>query len=185
MMKPEELANTIEAILFVLGDSVSLKELAASLEVSDLEMKQAADLLRDRYDLQHSGICLKQYGERIQLATRSDFSPFIEKVLQPVQKQALSKSALETLSIVAYRQPVTKLEIEAIRGVKCDYAVQSLVGKNLICEVGRKEALGRPILYGTTEKFLEHFGLERLEELPELPEKETDPDDMEEASIVP
>ena len=103
----------------------------------------------------------------------------MERLLQPVQKQSLSQAAMETLAVVAYRQPVTKLEIEAVRGVKCDYSVQSLMHKGLIEEVGRKETLGRPILYGTTDAFLAHFGLTELSDLPrpaeEEPETEEDP----------
>ena len=104
----------------------------------------------------------------MQLTTRPDYAPYIERLLQPIQKQSLSQAAMETLSIIAYRQPVTKAEIEAVRGVKCDYSVASLVNKELICEVGRRESLGRPILYGTTPKFLQHFGIESLEELPPM-----------------
>ena len=106
----------------------------------------------------------------VQLAIRPEYAPFVERLLQPVQKQPLSQAAMETLSVIAYRQPVTKAEIEAIRGVKCDYSVQSLSDKGLIREAGRKEALGRPILYATTEEFLRHFGIESLEELPKLKE---------------
>lgn len=100
--------------------------------------------------------------------------PQIEKLLQPIQKQSLSQAALETLAVVAYKQPVTRLDIEAVRGVKCDYSVQSLMNKGLIEEVGRKETLGRPILYGTTDAFLSHFGLTSLEDLPQPPESQQD-----------
>ena len=104
----------------------------------------------------------------MQLATRPDYAPYVEKLLQPVQKQSLSQAVMETLAVIAYKQPVTKAEIEQIRGVKCDYSVQSLVSKGLIEEVGRKETLGRPILYGTTDAFLRHFCLSSLSELPEI-----------------
>ena len=104
----------------------------------------------------------------MQLATRPDYAPYVEKLLQPVQKQSLSQAVMETLAVIAYRQPVTKGEIEQIRGVKCDYSVQSLVSKGLVEEVGRKEALGRPILYGTTDAFLRHFCISSLADLPEI-----------------
>ena len=120
------------------------------------------------------GICLKRFGSHIQLSTRPDYAPQIEKLLQPIQKQSLSQAALETLAVVAYKQPVTRLDIEAVRGVKCDYSVQSLMNKGLIEEVGRKETLGRPILYGTTDAFLSHFGLTSLEDLPQPPESQQD-----------
>ena len=182
-MTISEIARAMEAILFVAGDSVALKDLSVALEVSDLELDQAVDALKDSLERHRRGLQLRRYGDRVQLTTREDLAPLIERMLQPVQKQSLSRSAMETLAIVAYKQPVTKLEVEAIRGVKCDYSIQSLVNKNLIAEVGRKDALGRPILYGTTENFLIHFGLERIEDLPLPPELAEQPD--EEEPLVP
>ena len=165
-----ELSKVLEAILFVSGEPLQIAALAHALEVTELEISAAADELASDYDYNRRGICLKRFGSHIQLSTRADYAPQIEKLLQPIQKQSLSQAALETLAVVAYKQPVTKLEIEAVRGVKCDYSVQSLVNKGLIEEVGRKEALGRPILYGTTDAFLSHFGLTTLEDLPKPPE---------------
>ena len=107
-----------------------------------------------------------RFGNSVQLTTRADYAPYVERLLQPVQKQSLSQAALETLAVVAYKQPVTRSEVEAIRGVKCDYSIQSLVQKRLIQDVGRKEALGRPILYATTPEFLQHFCIGSLAELP-------------------
>ena len=102
------------------------------------------------------------------MSINPDYAKYVEMLLQPVQKQSLSQAVMETLSIIAYRQPVTKAEIEAVRGVKCDYSVQSLLTKGLIAEVGRKETLGRPILYGTTDAFLRHFCISSVSELPEI-----------------
>ncbi len=158
----------VEAILFVAGEPVSLPDLAHALDLTVSELIPFLDQLRDEYDLDQRGLKLNRFGESVQLSIRPDYAPWIERLLQPVQKQSLSQAAMETLSIVAYRQPVTKTEIENVRGVKCDYSVQSLLTKGLIVEVGRKETLGRPMLYGTTEKFLQHFGIESLGELPEL-----------------
>ena len=169
-----ELAKIIEAILFVSGEPVQLGALARALEVTELEVSAAADELASDYDYNRRGICLKRFGSHIQLSTRPDYAPQIEKLLQPIQKQSLSQAALETLAVVAYKQPVTRLDIEAVRGVKCDYSVQSLMNKGLIEEVGRKETLGRPILYGTTDAFLSHFGLTSLEDLPQPPESQQD-----------
>lgn len=169
-----ELAKIIEAILFVSGEPVQLGAVARALEVTELEVSAAADELASDYDYNRRGICLKRFGSHIQLSTRPDYAPQIEKLLQPIQKQSLSQAALETLSVVAYKQPVTRLDIEAVRGVKCDYSVQSLMNKGLIEEVGRKETLGRPILYGTTDAFLSHFGLTSLEDLPQPPESQQD-----------
>lgn len=171
-MDINELAHVIEAILFVAGEPVDVNELKRALEVTEDETFQAIDALDSDYSYHRRGICLKRFGHHIQLSTRAEYAPYVERLLQPIQKQSLSQSAMETLAVVAYRQPVTKLEIEAVRGVKCDYSVQSLVNKGLIVEVGRKEALGRPILYGTTDTFLSHFGLSSLEELPKPPETE-------------
>ena len=169
-----ELAKIIEAILFVSGEPVQLGAVARALEVTELEVSAAADELASDYDYNRRGICLKRFGSHIQLSTRPDYAPQIEKLLQPIQKQSLSPAALETLAVVAYKQPVTRLDIEAVRGVKCDYSVQSLMNKGLIEEVGRKETLGRPILYGTTDAFLSHFGLTSLEDLPQPPESQQD-----------
>lgn len=169
-----DLSKILEAILFVAGEPLQIAALANALEVTELEVSAAADELASDYDYNRRGICLKRFGTHIQLSTRADYAPQIEKLLQPIQKQSLSQAALETLAVVAYKQPVTRLDIEAVRGVKCDYSVQSLVNKGLIEEVGRKEALGRPILYGTTDAFLSHFGLASLEDLPQPPENKAD-----------
>lgn len=182
-MQSNELSHIIEAILFVAGEPVGVEELAKALEVSQLELAAALDALESEYDYNRRGIRLNRFGSHVQLATRGEYAPYVERLLQPVQKQSLSQKAMETLAVIAYRQPVTKGEVEAVRGMKCDYSVQSLVNKGLIAEVGRKEALGRPILYGTTDKFLEHFGISSLEELPRLPEVEALTDEAEEPLV--
>ncbi|HPS81399.1 MAG TPA: SMC-Scp complex subunit ScpB, partial [Candidatus Limiplasma sp.] len=112
-------------------------------------------------------------------------APYVERLLQPVQRQTLSQAAMETLAVIAYRQPTTKGAIEQVRGVKCDYSVQSLLNKGLIKEVGRKEALGRPILYATTDKFLEHFGITDVRELPPLPNITATEPPTEEPPLIP
>ena len=164
------LAGRIEAILFVAGEPVRIEELAKALGVSVREIETELVRIRDEYDFHQRGFTLKRFGHQVQLATRALYSADVVHLLQPVQKQSLSQAAMETLAVVAYKQPVTRAEVEQIRGVKCDYSLQSLMNKELIMEVGRKEALGRPILYGTTENFLAHFGLTTLEDLPALPE---------------
>ena len=178
-----ELAHVIEAILFVAGEPVNVREIQRALDVTEDETRQAIDALDSDYSYHRRGITLKRFGQHIQLSTRAEYAPYVERLLQPIQKQSLSQSALETLAVVAYKQPVTRLEIEAVRGVKCDYSVQSLVNKGLIEEVGRKEALGRPILYGTTDKFLSHFGLSSLDQLPAPPEPKNTGED--EDPLVP
>lgn len=162
-----ELENIIEAILYVAGQPVALRDLARALEQDEDQVSAAAFRLEQYYDDARRGLRLKRFGGHIQLATRADYAPFIERLLQPVQRQSLSQAALETLAIVAYRQPVTRLDLEAVRGVKCDYSLQSLINKNLVKEVGRKDTIGRPMLFGTTDEFLSHFGLHSLDDLPD------------------
>ena len=164
------LSGRIEAILFVAGEPVRIEDLAKALNVTVKAVENEVIKLRDEYDFHQRGFTLKRFGHQVQLATRALYSTDVVRLLQPVQKQSLSQAAMETLAVVAYKQPVTRAEVEQIRGVKCDYSLQSLMNKELIMEVGRKEALGRPILYGTTENFLAHFGLTTLEDLPPMPE---------------
>ena len=162
------LAGRIEAILFVSGEPVRVEDLARALDVTVREVEAELNKIRDEYDFHQRGFTLRRFGHQVQLATRALYSQDVVHLLQPVQKQSLSQAAMETLAVVAYRQPVTRAEVEQIRGVKCDYSLQSLMNKQLIMEVGRKEALGRPILYGTTDKFLQHFGIQTLDELPNV-----------------
>lgn len=168
------LTGRIEAILFVAGEAVRVDDLARALQVTTSELEKALDALRDEYDFSLRGFTIKRFGHQVQLATRALYAKDVVRLLQPVQKQSLSQAAMETLAVVAYKQPVTRAEVEQVRGVKCDYSIQSLVNKQLIQEVGRKEALGRPILYGTTDTFLSHFGLSSLEDLPPMPERESE-----------
>ncbi len=178
-MEIKEIGPIVEAMLFVAGEPVPVNDLARALELPPYQLMEALDEMERVYAAQNRGIVLKRFGEHVQLSTRREFAPYIEKLLQPVQKQSLSQSALETLAIVAYRQPVTKLEMEQIRGVKCDYSVQSLMKKGLIEDVGRKDVVGRPILYGTTDRFLSHFGLRSLTDLPRPADETPEPDSLE------
>ena len=164
----QEKAGIIEAILFVAGNAVEIKEIAAAIGLNDEEMEDALTALESELEFGHHGLRLLRFGKHAQLATRVEYAPYVERLLQPIQKQSLSQAVMETLAVIAYRQPVTKGEIEQIRGVKCDYSVQSLLNKGLIEEQGRRETLGRPILYGTTDDFLRHFGIESLDGLPEI-----------------
>ena len=173
----------IEAILFVAGDAVEIRDLAKALGISEHETVSALIRLRDTYDFQQRGFALKLFGSKAQLATRAIYANDVVRLLQPVQQQSLSQAAMETLAVVAYKQPVTRAEVEQIRGVKCDYSIQSLMNKGLIRETGRKDTIGRPILFGTTDTFLSHFGLRTLEDLPPLPvpeQEETEPENREE-----
>lgn len=168
MTENKELRGAIEAILFVAGEPMNVGVLAHALNLTVSELDEELNVLRDEYAAQQRGFRLQRFGESVQMTACGEYAPYIQRVLQPPTKQALSNSAMETLSIVAYRQPVTKGEIEAVRGVKSDYAVQSLLSKGLIEEAGRRETLGRPVEYRTTEKLLEHLGISSLDELPAL-----------------
>ena len=165
-MELNELCAVIEAVLFVSGEPVEHDAMQEALEVTPELLDEALAALEGEYEFGKRGIRLSRFGSCVQLTTRPDYAPYVERLLQPVQKQSLSQAALETLAVVAYKQPVTRSEVEAIRGVKCDYSIQSLIQKRLIQDVGRKDTLGRPILYATTDEFLRHFCIASLSELP-------------------
>ena len=168
------LQGRIESILFVAGEAVALPDLARALQTGEDELNRELERIADAYDFEQRGFMLKRFGNNVQLATRPLYSDDVVRLLQPVQRQSLSQAAMETLAVVAYRQPVTRAEVEQVRGVKCDYSLQSLIYKGLIREVGRKDTIGRPILFGTTDEFLSHFGLRELADLPPLPEQITE-----------
>lgn len=161
-----ELASVIETLMFIVGEPLDTEDVKKVTGATEMEFWQALELLESKYN-KESGILLKKFGTKIQLCTNPVNAPFVEDLLNPIQKKSLSQAALEVLSIIAYRQPVTRGEIEQIRGVKCDYSVMSLKQKGLIDEVGHKDTIGRPVLFGTTDLFLRHFGLTSLDELPE------------------
>jgi len=184
-MAEGSLKGRIEAILFVAGEAVSIRDMAKALQIDEKELKAALKEIGSEYDYEQRGFMLKRFGDKVQLATRPLYSEDVLRLLQPVQQQSLSQAAMETLAVVAYKQPVTRAEVEQIRGVKCDYSLQSLMMKGLIQEAGRKDTIGRPILYATTDTFLSHFGIQGLEDLPPLPETESgtteeedDPDEL-------
>ena len=179
------LKGRIEAILFVAGEAVTVKELTRALQTEEKAVKAELNAIRDEYDYDQRGFLLKRFGDKVQLATRPLYAQDVLRLLQPVQQQSLSQAAMETLAVVAYKQPVTRAEVEQVRGVKCDYSLQSLINKGLIKETGRKDTIGRPILFGTTDEFLSHFGLEGLEYLPPLPEnpQESSPEEAEEELV--
>ncbi len=165
-MNLNELASVIETLMFIVGEPLDTEDVKKVTGASEIEFWQALELLEAKYG-KESGINLKKFGSKIQLCTNPINAPYVEDLLNPIQKKSLSQAALEVLSIIAYRQPVTRGEIEQIRGVKCDYSVMSLKQKGLIDEIGHKDTIGHPVLFGTTDLFLRHFGLTSLEDLPE------------------
>ena len=162
----ETLRAEIEAILFSLGESVDIAVIADAVGLSRAETEKVLKDMQQRYETAERGIRLIRLEDRYQLSTKKELYPTLIKVVRQPQKTTLTDVLMETLSIVAYRQPVTRTEIEKIRGVKCDHAINKLVEYNLIQEVGRLDAPGRPILFGTTEEFLRHFGTDSVDDLP-------------------
>lgn len=161
------LSARLEALLFVAPGAVSLSQLASALEISSKEVQQGLKALEGEYH--QRGLRLQWHAGRVQLTTAPEVAPWVEHFLGLESSTRLSQAALEVLAIIAYKQPVTRPEVDAIRGVNSDSALKSLLSKGLIEEVGRSEGPGRPILYATTAEFLQHFGLNSLAELPPLP----------------
>lgn len=158
----------LEAILFAMGDSVELEKLAAAIEEDKETTREILGDLMKKYEEEDRGIRIMELDHSYQLCTKSELYEYLIRVAKQPKKMVLSDVVMETLSIIAYKQPITKLEIEKIRGVKCDHAVNRLVEYNLVTELGRLDAPGRPLLFGTTEDFLRHFGIHSLEDLPAL-----------------
>lgn len=170
----------LEAVLFSLGEEVEIEKLAEALEVREDEVVDAFEKLQKKYSDESRGLKLIRIENSIQMCSNPDYYECIKRVTQIKKQAGLSSAALETLSIIAYNQPVTKGTIDFIRGVDCTYSVAKLVERGFIDELGRAETPGRPILYGTTTEFLRCFGLKSLEELPPLPEKEVVEDSTQE-----
>lgn len=161
--------SVIEGLLFVSGDEgIEAKQLAEILTVSTEEIIELIEEMKLDFKKQHRGVQIVEMAGTYQLTTLQEHAPFFERLAYSPSSSTLSQAALETLAIVAYRQPITRAEVEEIRGVKSEKAIQTLTNKLLIKEVGRLEGTGRPILYGTTKEFLDYFGLGKLEDLPPL-----------------
>lgn len=158
----------IENILFVSGEAVGINEIAKVLDISRANAIKIMDKMISCFDFERRGLQVMQINDKYQLATRPQYVNYIHRFVEPRQRERLSQASLETLAIIAYRQPVTRMDIEYIRGVKCDNVLNTLLDKGLIKEMDRLDAPGRPILYGTTDLFLKHFGLSSIEELPPL-----------------
>lgn len=171
MTNSEKIRNEriIEALLFAAGEPVSLEQMSRVLDQETNEQaKEALESLREQYQEELRGMQIIKVGNGYQMTTRPDYYPFVSKLYRSSQKVTLSETQLETLAIIAYKQPITKQEIEDIRGVRSDAVVGRLMDYNLVTEKGRKKAPGRPILFGTTDEFLRTFHLESLKDLPYL-----------------
>ena len=158
----------IEAVLFTMGDSVEASRLAQALELPEEELHEIIAQMMSAYEEEDRGIRIIRLENSYQLCTKREYYDTLIRIARIPRKISLTDVLLETLAIVAYKQPVTKLEIEKIRGVKSDHAVNKLVEYELVTEIGRKDAPGRPILFGTTENFLRHFGVDSVDDLPAI-----------------
>lgn len=176
--------SLLEALLFAAGDEgLSLEQISSVLEVTVEEANEAINDLKEQYENEDRGICVVELAGVFQLATKKVHAPYLKKLVETPSAHTLSQASLETLAIIAYKQPITRIEIEAIRGVKTERPLQTLMAKVLIQEAGRAEGAGRPYLYGTTKEFLDYFGLKSLDELPALQDDIEDGFNDEEADL--
>ena len=167
-MTVNQLEAALEALLFTMGDSIDIQSLARAIDQDVPTTRKLLEGLRIRYKEENRGIMLLELEDSWQLCTKKEYYPVLIRLASQPRKAVLTDVMLETLSIIAYKQPVTKADIEKIRGVKSDHAVNRLIEYELVTEVGRLDAPGRPILFGTTEEFLRKFGVSSLNELPEI-----------------
>ncbi len=168
MKNLEKLTNIIESILFVSGTQVAISDIAEKLEVSDKDILKAVETLQEKYS-GDSGVQLLKFNKKLQFCSNPTYSEEVSSVLNPIKERELSKSMLEVAAIIAYKQPVTRIDLEEIRG-NSEYAVQKLLELGVIEPVGRKDAVGKPVLFGTTDKFLKRFQISSLDELPDYDE---------------
>ena len=157
-----------EAILFTMGNAVEVERIAKALGMSTEATRKMLLAMKEKYDKDERGIRIIELEDSFQMCTDPDLYEYLIKIAKQPKKIVLTDVVLETLSIIAYKQPITRIELEKIRGVKCDHAVNKLIEFNLVKEVGRLDAPGRPLLFGTTEEFLRRFGVSSVEELPEV-----------------
>lgn len=169
-MSREEIKYIIESIMFAYAEPITIKELNAVIneELSPKEIELMLNALIDEYRQNNRGIQIIKLENKYQMCTNKDYAEYIKKVLEPKKRKSLSQATLETLTIIAYKQPITKVEIESIRGVKCDKVLQTLLEHDLIREAGRLNRIGKPIIYKTTQEFLKLLQIESLKDLPSI-----------------
>lgn len=168
MASAKTIKSAIESMMFVWGDPLDIKAVADIFNIDRNEVYACCKELQAEYEAEGRGIVIREVNRSFQFVTRRENIDYIERLCTPVKHRKLSQSALEVMAIVAYKQPVTKGEIEAVRGIRCDRVLDGLEKKKLVAEIGRSDAVGRPILYGTTDEFLRQFGFESLKELPAI-----------------
>lgn len=169
-MRREDIKNIIEAIMFAYSEPITIKELnnAINEELSPKEIEFMLNALIQEYKTNNRGVQIIKLEDKYQMCTNKEYADFVKNILEPKKKKTLSQATLETLTIIAYKQPITKVEVEEIRGVKCDRAIQVLLENELIYEAGRLERIGKPIVYKTTSEFLRLLNIEKLEDLPAI-----------------
>ena len=168
MASNKTMKSAIESMMFVWGEPLNIKDVADIFNVEKKEVYEACKELQQEYEQEGRGIVIREVNKSFQFVTRAENLDYIERLCTPTRRRRLSQSALETLAIIAYKQPVTKGEIESIRGIRSDRVIEGLAAKKLVAEIGRAETVGRPILYETTDEFLKQFGFKSLKELPEI-----------------
>ncbi|NLZ52153.1 MAG: SMC-Scp complex subunit ScpB [Thermoanaerobacteraceae bacterium] len=164
-MELQKAIGIVEGILFTSGNPVNIDDIANTLNITSEQVFECVKKLEMEYSKPSHGIMISKVGKSIRLTTKPEIFPYIEKIFKPKIRSQLSKAALETLAIIMFKQPITKSEIESIRGVNVERALNTLLEKNLICETGRLSVPGRPILYATTEECLDYFGLESIDDI--------------------
>lgn len=172
MYSKKRAKSTLESLMYIWGEPLDVKDAADAAEITKEEALDCFLELMNEYEQEGRGIMIRRVKNSFQFATRAENADAIERLCRPVKTKKLTQAALETLAIVAYKQPVTRSEIDSIRGIKSDRIIEGLMKKDLICEEGRSEGIGRPILYATTDNFLKQFGLTNIKELPEFEEHE-------------
>ena len=168
LSRKSDIKSAIESMLFVSGEPLALRELSNNLELKEKNVEEILSEMANEYEDKSRGIRLISINGAYQLVTKSENSDFVQKLLKKNKKHSLSQASIESLAIIAYKQPITRIDIDEIRGVKSESAIARLIERGLIKDIGRLEVPGRPILYGTTDEFLRQFGLETLKELPSL-----------------
>ena len=182
MTASKTIKSAMESMMFTWGEPLEAKLAAEVFNISKEDAYEYFKELQAEYEQEGRGLVIREVNKAFQFVTREENADYVRRLCTPVKAKKLSQSALEVLAIIAYKQPVTKGEMEAIRGIKCDRVVEGLVNKDLIKEVGRSSAIGRPILYGTTDTFLRNFGFTSLKELPDIEDIESViSDDIEDA----
>lgn len=173
-MEMQKFEAVIEALLFACGNQVHIEKIALAINKDLINTKALLQEIMNKYEKEKRGIQIIQINESYQMCTNPDYFPYIKNILNNKPKKVLSNALIETLAIIAYKQPITKSEIEDIRGVSVGHSINKLIEYSLVCEKGRLNAPGKPILFGTTDEFLKHFNFNNISELPETPNNKED-----------